>query len=303
MIPANQIIIRPPVEAYSVLIPVTGGCSWNRCRFCNTYRQEFEDQTVLLQPYEIRGLEDIFQDIDHWSSLYPKAINIFLAGGNALSVPTSKLVEILRRISHKFPTAQRISCYAKVLDILQKSEIDLKLLQEAGLTICYIGIESGSNTILKYMRKGQTTQMEIRAIRKLLNSGIRASIYIILGLGGRKWTQIHAEETATLINATNPTIFRFRTLNVLPGSPLEQDIAKGAFNVLSPYEILQEQYALLSKIDASITSKFRNDHISNYTSTESDNFGNDKNMILRELQLLLSSPEVKAWKHKNLKSM
>ncbi|WP_371805626.1 radical SAM protein [Candidatus Lokiarchaeum ossiferum] len=303
MIPASYIIIRPPVEAFSVLIPITGGCSWNRCRFCNTYRNSFNNQNVLIQKYEIRELEQIYIDIDIWSKEVPQAQSVFLGGGNALSVPTAQLASILKRIKHNFHHVRRVSCYAKVLDILQKSEEELKTLQNLGLSICYIGIESGYNILLKYMHKGQTQKMEIRAIQKLMSCGIKASLYIILGLGGRKWSKMHAKETAKVINAVNPTIFRFRTLNVLPGSPLEQEIKMKKFEILTPREVLEEEFLLLSKIESKITSQFRNDHISNYTTTESENFGQDKEYILQELHFLIYSDEVSKWKHKNLKSM
>lgn len=303
MIPAHHIIIRPPVEAFSVLIPITGGCSWNRCRFCNTYRHSFDNQNMIIQQYEIRELDSIYQDIDIWSKKCPNVETIFLAGGNALSVSTSNLMLILKRLNHKFLHIRRISCYAKVLDILQKSDNDLKMLQQLGLSICYIGIESGYNILLKYMQKGQTQKMEIQAIQKLMNCGIKASIYIILGLGGKKWSKIHAIETAKVINVTNPTIFRFRTLNILPGSPLEQEIRNRQFEILTPQEVLEEEFNLLSNVKSKITSQFRNDHISNYTTTESENFGRDKVSILEELQSLMNSAEVREWKHKNLKSM
>ncbi len=303
MIPADEIIIRPPVEAYSILIPVTGGCSWNRCRFCNTYRVVQNNQEILKQAYTIRSLDDILYDITLMAGYQPDNPYIFLAGGNAFSVPTEILVSILTAIKLHFPNVQRISIYAKVLDILRKSEVELDQLAKAGLTICYIGVETGDDQLLHYMHKGQTARMVQTAIPKLLAQGIQASIYIILGLGGRRWSESHARETAKIINLTNPTYVRFRTLNVGPGSPLENDIHAGTFEILSPLEILQEELLIVANIDAAISSRLRHDHISNYVDISAENIGREKARILKELDALINDPQVKTWIHKGLKRM
>src|SRR6056297_3604797 len=124
MYPPDRIIIRPPVEARSVLIPVTGGCSWNLCRFCGVYKG--------IQDYAIRPLEKVFEDIEKSALYYPNAPHIYLAGGNPTSAPTDYLVKILNKVYNTFRDPRRVSCYAKVLDILRKSEDDMGKLAEAG---------------------------------------------------------------------------------------------------------------------------------------------------------------------------
>ena len=295
MLPPEQIIIRPPVEAYSVLIPITGGCSWNRCRFCGVYKN--------IQDYKIRKLDDVLRDIKIAGKHYFNNPYLFLAGGNAFSVPTDYLLEVLNEIMQIFPFIKRISTYAKVLDITQKSDEELKKLAKAGLTICYIGMESGSDTILKDMKKGQTSKMIINEIPRLMRSGIQASLYIILGLGGKKWTKIHADETARVLNAVNPTFFRFRTLNVMANAPLKEDIDNKTFEILSPLEVLKEERSIISQISPNLTSALRNDHVSNYTFVQSDNIGKDRERILEILDDLIANPEVGKWKHKNLRRM
>ncbi|MCP4761303.1 MAG: radical SAM protein, partial [archaeon] len=159
-IPASEIIIRPPVEAYSVLIPVTGGCSWNRCRFCGVYKG--------IQDYEVRALEDVIESIDfHWA-MNPDSKWVFLAGGNATSAPTDFLVEIIKYIKKRFNWVERVSCYSKCLDILKKDDDELKQLAEAGLDIVYMGLESGSKTVLKKMFKGTTDKQIIEVGKRLL---------------------------------------------------------------------------------------------------------------------------------------
>ncbi len=294
-LPPEQIVIRPPVEAYSVLIPITGGCSWNRCRFCGVYKN--------LQDYKIRNIDDVLRDIKIAGKYYLNNPYLFLAGGNAFSVSTDYLLEVLHEIKQNFPFIKRISTYAKVLDINQKSDEELKKLAKAGLTICYIGMESGSDIILKQMKKGQTSKMIINEIPRLMSAGIQASLYIILGLGGKKWTEIHANETARVLNAVNPTFFRFRTLNIMANAPLKEDIDNKTFKILSPLEILKEERSIIAQLSPSLTSALRNDHVSNYSFVQSDNIGKDKERILEILDDLITNPEVGKWKHKNLKRM
>ncbi len=295
MLPPEQIVIRPPVEAYSVLIPITGGCSWNRCRFCGVYKN--------IQDYKIRKLDDVLRDIKISGQHHLNNPYIFLAGGNAFSVPTDYLLEVLNEVKGNFPFIKRISTYAKVLDINQKSDEELKKLSKAGLTICYIGMESGSDTILKHMKKGQTSKMIIKEIPRLMTAGIHASLYIILGLGGKKWTKIHANETARVLNAVNPTFFRFRTLNIMANAPLKEDIDNNVFEILSPLEVLKEERSIISQLSPSLTSALRNDHVSNYTFVQSNNIGKDRERILEILDDLITDPDVAKLKHKNLKRM
>jgi len=214
-IPPDQIVIRPPVEAYSVLIPVTGGCSWNKCRFCGTYKGVYG----VTQDYAIRSLEDVKKDIDKFAKNNYHGFPVFLAGGNPSSAPTDYLIEIIKYVRVKLRNVPRVSCYAKSLDILRKTDEELKVLANAGLDIVYMGLESGSNTILRSMKKGTNAESMIKAGKKILNAGIKLSLYIILGLGSHKYSEEHVKETARVLTEINPTIFRFRTLNILKGTP------------------------------------------------------------------------------------
>ncbi|MFX1466188.1 MAG: radical SAM protein [Promethearchaeota archaeon] len=253
------VIIRPPVEAHSVLIGVTEGCSWNRCRFCSVYKG--------VQNYRIRSLEEINNDIELWANNYGWFDKVFLAGGNSLSAPTELLLEVIDRIKQRF-TVKHISCYAKNHDLLKKTPEELKKLREAGLVTLYMGLESGSELVLKLMKKGTTPRMMIKASKKAIEAGFRLSLYVILGLGGKEYSEIHAKETATVLNNINPTILRFRTLNLFPGAPLYDDWKAGKFQRLTPFETLLEQYNILKQIESNVTSEVFNDHISNYENFE-----------------------------------
>ncbi len=295
MFPPERIIIRPPVEARSVLIPVTGGCSWNMCRFCGVYKG--------IQDFAVRPLKDVLKDIRSAGKHYHNAIHIYLAGGNPTAAETNYLVAIIKEVKKQFPHMKRISCYAKALDILRKSDEELQLLAKAGLTILYMGLESGSNTVLKYMKKGHTARSITRAGKRILDAGINLSLYVILGLGGKKWTKIHAEETAKVLNAIEPTVFRFRTLNVMDNSPLIEDIREGTFKILTPLEVLKEERRIIANIREDLTSALRNDHVSNYTFVQSDSVGKDKAELLKKLNHLIENPEVAKWEHKGLKTI
>ncbi|MFW9950717.1 MAG: radical SAM protein, partial [Candidatus Thorarchaeota archaeon] len=223
-IPINNILYRPPVEAYSLLIAVTGGCSWNRCRFCGMYKTRYYQP---IQKYGVLSLEDVLQQIDEAAVHNYHGFPVFLAGGNPTSAPTDYLVKIIKYVREKLKNVKRISCYAKSLDILKKTDQELKQLADAGLDIVYMGLESGSSNILRIMHKGTNAESMIKAGKKILKSGIKLSLYILIGLGGKQYSKEHITETAKVLTEINPTIFRFRTLHVSPTMPLYEDIESG----------------------------------------------------------------------------
>jgi radical SAM superfamily enzyme YgiQ (UPF0313 family) len=287
------VIIRPPVEAHSVLIGVTEGCSWNRCTFCSVYKG--------VQDYRIRSREEIFNDIELWAKNYGWIDKVFLAGGNALSAPTELLMEVIDRIKQKFPV-KHISCYAKNHDLLKKSPEELKQLREVGLETLYMGLESGSKVVLQLMKKGTSPKMMIQAAKKAINAGFRLSVYVILGLGGKDYTKIHANETAAVLNKMNPTVLRFRTLNLFPGAPLYDEWKAGTFQRLAPFETLQEQYNILKLIESHVTIELFNDHISNYENFEGK-LPEDLPGMLKLLEERLKDPMTKKLRPKWLSTM
>jgi radical SAM superfamily enzyme YgiQ (UPF0313 family) len=298
-IPANQIVIRPPVEAYSVLIPVTGGCSWGKCKFCGTYKGIYG----YVQEYEVRPLDDVLKDIDKYAERNYHGFPIFLAGGNPTSAPTEYLVKILKYIRLKFKNIPRVSSYAKSLDILRKSDEELKKLADSGLDIVYMGLESGSSKILRIMKKGTNAESMIKAGKKILNAGIQLSLYILLGLGGKKLSEEHVKETARVLTEINPTIFRFRTLNILPNTPLWDDWKKGEFKLLSPVECLKEERNIIANLGPNVNSAVFNDHISNYCSLESSNIKEDKEFFIKTLDSYINDPKIQNIPRKNLTRM
>ena len=297
--PPEKIVIRPPVEAYSVLIPVTGGCSWNKCRFCGTYKGVYG----ATQDYAIRPLEDVLEDIDFRAEMNYHGFPVFLAGGNPTSAPTEYLVEIIKYIRKKLRNVQRVSSYAKALDILRKTDDELKQLANAGLDIVYMGLESGSSKILRIMKKGTNAESMINAGKKVLNAGIKLSMYIILGLGGYKYSEEHVKETARVLTEINPTIFRFRTLNILPNTPLWNEWKLGEFELLSPVDNLKEEREIIANLGDNVTSQVFNDHISNYCAIESSNIKEDRELFIKTLDAYINDPRIQNLLRKNLIQM
>lgn len=295
-LPPEQIVIRPPVEANSILIAVTGGCSWNKCEFCGTYKGVYGG----TQEYAIRPLEEVKTDIDYYAQKKYHGYPVFLAGGNPTSAPTEYLVEIIKHVRTKLKDIPRVSCYAKALDILRKSKEEMKNLAEAGLDIVYMGLESGSSKILRKMKKGTNAESMIKAGKKILNAGIKLSLYIILGLGGKKHSEEHVRETARVLTAINPKIFRFRTLNILPNTPLWDKWQSGEFELLSPLENLKEERGIIKRLGENVNSEVYNDHVSNYCSLSTKNIKKDRERFLEELNSLISDPRIQNLPRKNL---
>ncbi|MBY9010032.1 MAG: radical SAM protein [Candidatus Lokiarchaeota archaeon] len=297
--PPSQIVIRPPVEAYSVLIAVTGGCNWNKCRFCGTYKGMYG----TTQDYAIRPLEDVLKDIDLYAEKNYHGYPVFLAGGNPTSAPTDYLVRIIEYIRLRMKNVPRVSCYAKALDILRKTDEELSQLAEAGLDIVYMGLESGSSEILRIMKKGTSPKSIIEAGKRVLNSGIKLSLYVMLGLGGKKLSEEHIKGTARVLTEINPTIFRFRTLNIMPNTPLWEEWKNGDFELLSPLENLIEEREIIANLGENVSSQVFNDHVSNYTSLESLNIKIDRNAFIKTLDSYINDPKIKNSPRKNLTQM
>jgi radical SAM superfamily enzyme YgiQ (UPF0313 family) len=299
-IPIDRILYRPPVEAYSLLIAVSGGCSWNRCRFSGMYKtRDYQP----IQTYGILPLEQVFKQIDDAALHNYHDFPVFLAGGNPTSAPTDYLVKILKYIRMKLVNVKRISCYAKALDILRKTDQELSELSSAGLDIVYMGLESGSSNILRIMHKGTNAESMVEAGKKVLKAGIKLSLYVLIGLGGKKFSVEHVIETARVLTEINPTIFRFRTLQVNSSMPLYDDIESGEFELLSPVECLKEERDIITKLGENVSSEVYNDHMNNYCYLESQNIKKDRESFIKTLNSYINDPSIQKMPRKYLTVM
>ncbi len=248
-------VYRPPSEARSLIIQVTIGCAHNGCTFCTMYKDK---------KFHIRSKEAIFRDLREMAELYGDyPLRIFLADGDALILPTDMLLDILDEIHRLFSNVQRITVYGTALDVIRKSEDDLTALKNAGLAMVYMGAESGDKNILEWVHKGITREQMIEAGAKLHRAGIELSLTLISGLGGRKYLQEHAKESAWLVSQIKPEYLGFLTLMLEKGAPILEEIRSGSMELLSPEDIVREMRVFLENVDSEGTV-FRSNHASNY---------------------------------------
>jgi radical SAM superfamily enzyme YgiQ (UPF0313 family) len=247
-------VFRPPSEANSLILQITIGCSYNRCTFCDTYGDK---------EFRIKTFEDLKHDVELVLPFYRHIDKIFLADGNALMLPTDQLVQSLEYLYEKFPNLKRVGVYGCPGDILKKSEEDLKLLNEKGLKIIYLGLESGSDKVLKRVKKGALSKHMIECANKVKASGILLSAIIILGLGGRDLSDEHGRETGRVLSKMDPDYIGGLTLMLLPGTPLYEEEKHGKFKLLNTLEIYPELRKIVENINVT-NCIFRINHASNY---------------------------------------
>ena len=246
-------IIRPPSEAYSLLLQVTTGCSHNKCTFCGTYRQK---------KFKIKPIERIKKDLDE-ARQYEDVDRVFLCDGDALIIPQPKLKEILELINENLSDIERIGTYANAKSILRKSVEELKELKSLGLKIVYLGVETGNAELLKKIHKGVTCEQMIQAGRRIKEAGIILSVTVLLGLGGREKSIDHALDTAKILTDMDPDYVGALTLMLIPETELYEDYLAGRFVLPDQFGFIRELYLMIEK--SSFTDcYFTSNHASNY---------------------------------------
>lgn len=276
-------LYRPPSEARSLIFQVTLGCSFNQCSFCDMYRSK---------EYSERPWEEVKLEIDMMAKQLPDTPRIFLADGDAFNLDADYMVKILNYLYEKFPSLERVSCYAMPMNILQKSPEDLKKMRDAGLNMLYLGIESGSDIVLKKVTKGATGKTIIKSVNKAKEAGYVMSCMVILGLGGKKYSKDHVQGTADVLNACSPNYVGALTLYLENGIK-DEFLQKynGEFVRLNDDEALDELEGLLSKIDTTEEIVFRANHGSN-AYTIKGTFPQDKQKMLEQIKWMKEHPEV-----------
>lgn len=269
-------VFRPPSEARSFILRVTRGCAHNKCTYCNMYRGV---------PFQILSDEEISRQIALAVHYGKESVRrVFLADGDALVLPTAKLLKILQALRENFPKLQRVASYAAPKDILRKSEDELRQLKEAGLQLLYYGMETGDDITLKAVNKGVNATEAIEAGRRVTASGMKLSLMVILGLAGKEGSQRHALETAKAINIIQPTMLSALCLMLYRGSELLDQFENGEFNPLSPQGLMEELYLMMQNIDLPQDKHclFRSNHVSNYVQL-AGTLPKDKDRLLREI--------------------
>jgi len=276
-------LYRPPSEAGSLLIQATVGCSMAHCTYCIS---------SVEGRFAIRPLADIKQDLIEARRLYgPQAPKIFLLAQNALAMPAADLLQISEAAHGLFPNLKQISLYAHPLDLLNKTPAELKSICDSGVTLLYVGLESGNDEVLRRVKKHSTAEKSIRACRKAIEAGFRLSCTVIIGLGGKELTREHARDTGRMISAISPHYLGVLTLLPYPGGELHRSIAQGTFETLSTAEVLEEFRVMLENIGPlTRTCVFRANHASNYLSLAGD-LPADRERLIQEVRAAQSHPE------------
>jgi hypothetical protein len=304
--------IRPPSESNSLLIRATRNCPWNKCKFCNSYKNK---------PFEIRSVNDIKRDIAIARIMRDKIMeitlktgssggmqkvvgmmlkdppnesfrnvalwimgggeNVFLQDANTLIMKTDDLGQVIVYLKNTFPKVNRVTCYARSQTARKKKLAELIQLHQAGLSRLHIGLESGYDPILEFMGKGETADDHIKGGRKVVESGISLSEYVILGLGGKDLSRPHAINTASVLNEIDPDYIRTRTLIINNKVPLSVDVASGKFIRATDEEILREESIFIDSLN--VHSYFISDHISNLLPELEGKLPDDKYKLLNIL--------------------
>ena len=315
--------IRPPSEAQSLLLRFTRNCPWNKCKFCPVYkrrtfsRRSLEEikkdidsaaamreqimalswslgaggqvtdrvaQTVLSNP----RVSHAFRNVAAW--LYYGTGNVFLQDANNLVLPPQVLAEALVYLRQKLPEAQRVTTYARSSTAAQRTVEDLTLLRKSGLDRVHIGLETGYDPLLKFMKKGVTAAKQIKGGQNVKAAGLELSEYVMPGLGGRKWWREHALATAQVLNQINPDFIRLRTLRVPPRIELYQDVVSGEFEKPSDDEVAAEIRLFVETLEG-ITSYLASDHIMNLIETLEGRLPEDKERLLAIMDSYLDMPD------------
>ncbi len=250
----NEPLFRPPSEGNSLIIQVTLGCSWNKCAFCEMYTSK---------SFKVRKEEDVFADIDAFIPYANSVRRIFLADGDAMVLSANRLLRILQKLKSIFPRLQRISTYASPSNLENKSLEDLKLLKEAGLSLIYVGLESGDLDVLRLANKGVEPEQMIAALNKSQSAGINTSVMIINGLGGKEFSEQHAINSAKAVNAIQPKYLSTLVLTAYKGMDYLKSRLTQDFTELNSTELLQELRLFIDNLDLKETI-FRTDHASNF---------------------------------------
>ena len=276
-------IFRPPSEAQSLLLQVALGCSHNRCTYCAMY--DLPEQSFRIKPWETVRAD--IEEAARFSAEVEPIRRVFLCDGDALILPVDHLARILGHLRERIPAVRRVGIYGDARSILRKSPPDLARLHELGLDIVYHGVESGDDRVLARVNKGSTAAEAAAAADLLRAAGIRHSVMVMLGLGGRDGSEQHARLTADLLTRMDPPFVGALTTTVIPGTPLAAEQDDGRFTLPDPWGMLEELRILIRDSRLS-RCRFHSNHASNYLPL-SMNLPADRDLALQRIGAVLAS--------------
>jgi radical SAM superfamily enzyme YgiQ (UPF0313 family) len=248
-------VFRPPSEATSYILQVVYGCSWNKCTFCYMYPGV---------KFHLRPMDEVRADIIDAAQVMPTQRRVFLADGDAMVLGERRLLEILELLHEHFPKLERVGIYTDAKGILRKSDATLKRLREAGIGIVYMGLESGSERVLRRLHKEASAVEMTQAIQRARGAGLASSVIALIGAGGRELSDEHADDTAAVVSAMAPDYFSLLTLMILDGTPMSAQLADGTYEPLTPIGTLEEMRRIVRGLELDEPCVFRTNHASTY---------------------------------------
>jgi len=285
-------VYRPPSEASSLLVQATVGCSSaaaGRCYFCNS---TVFNRAVPEKKFRIRPTREVLEDIEIGGRQYRGVDKIFLLDSNAMIISTPELLKIVKKCYETFPGLKQVSCYACCEDILRKTDKELLELREAGLNLVFVGLESGDQDVLNLINKGVTVEDQIAAVVKANKAGIQTSVTVIIGLGGKRFSEQHAINTGKAATKMNPSFFVALTLMVVPGTVLDEMVKRGEFELVTdPMDVLKEVELMIRNIEAPGPVVFRTNHASNYLPLKGT-LPADKERLLKTIRNAVKDPSL-----------
>jgi radical SAM superfamily enzyme YgiQ (UPF0313 family) len=274
----EETVYRPPSEAQSYILQATIGCSWNACTYCDMYR---------TKRFRVRELGEILDDIRMARETFgPRVKKVFVADGDALVMTLEQWEPILRACHEAFPGLRRVSTYATAMNILEKQPAELRRLRELGLSLLYIGPESGDDLTLKRIGKGADFDDHVRAARMVRETDMEQSLIFLLGIGGIERSHEHAVNSARLASEMDPRFLSLLTLTVIPGTPIDTLMARGHFQLPSIQGLLAELRGFVAACEPG-DAIFRTNHASNYLPL-SGRLPRDRERMVRALDAALA---------------
>ena len=275
-------VFRPPSEAQSLILPVTNGCSWNQCTYCEMY-------TAPQKKFAVRDEQETLDSVARCAAEYPDQIQrVFLGDGDAFALSTRRLMTILTAIQTHMPAVRRVSAYCLPRNVRNKSADDLRALRQAGLSLAYVGAESGDDAVLQAVHKGETFESTREALDKLGEAGITRSVMLLNGLGGKVLSHQHAAHSARLANLTQPEFLA----TLVVSFPQGEARFRSGFSTWEPLEqaeLFAEVEQLLQGLELKRTV-FRSDHASNWLVLKGT-LGAEKDRLLKEVRHAIDSPQ------------
>ena len=280
-LPYTEPVFRPPSEARSLILQVTNGCSWNNCTFCEMYTQP-------QKRFRLKPQHEIENELAEVAESGISVRRIFLADGDAMTLSFRRLKLIMEAINHYLPDVQRVSSYCLPRNLKNKTVTEMATLKALGLTLYYVGCETGDNLVLERVNKGESFDSSLAALKKIKASGAGSSVMILNGMGGKRYSEQHAVNSALLMNEAQPEYLSTLVVSFPTGVDRYQAGFKGEFEALDQKGLFQEMYWLLDTLDLKNTI-FRSDHASNYLVLKGT-LNRDKPRLLETVRAALEQP-------------